>query len=146
MDCQLPDEHAQPRGQVEMSALTSKEVFSFACRTSWAPEWGETIYNRASAGQAKVDHFRHVRDAWPDTKFTDIRARKIGAPHSSERFIANARYRGMPDVRCGQRVKVGDSLGVIVGHNSSANFDVLFDSGRYAGMTLNVHPSEVVLI
>jgi hypothetical protein len=36
---------------------------------------------------------------------------------------------------------------VIVGHNSSANFDVLFDddSPRYAGNTLNVHPSEIKL-
>lgn len=124
---------------------TSNQVFSFACRTSWAPEWGETIYNRATSGQAKADHFRHVRDAWPDTKFTDIRVRKVGEPHSSERFIANAKYRGMPDVRCGQPVKVGDSHGTIVGHNSSANFDVLFHDGKYKGLTLNVHPMEVEL-
>jgi hypothetical protein len=120
-----------------------KPIYAFACRTTWAPEWGETIYNRATAGQAKADHFHEVRDAWCHTKFTDIRVRKVGAPHTSERFIDNAKYRGMPDVRCGQRVKVGDSFGTIVGHNSSANFDVLFDEGKYSGLTLNVHPSEV---
>lgn len=122
-------------------------VFAFACRVAWAPQWGETIYNRATAGQAKNDHYRHVHEAWENTKFTDIRVRKVGRPQSSERFIANATYRGMPEVRCGQRVKVGDALGTIVGHNSSANFDVLFDEGnKYSGLTLNVHPSEIQLV
>jgi hypothetical protein len=52
----------------------------------------------------------------------------------------------MPDVRCGQRVRVGKHVGVIVGHNSSANFNVLFGEGEYKGKTLNVHPAEVVVI
>lgn len=119
-------------------------VFAFACRVAWAPEWGETIYNRATAGQAKYDHFRHVHEAWENTKFTDIRARMVGRPQSSERFIDNARYRGMPDVRCGDRIRVGEACGTIVGHNASANFDVLFDEGgKYSGLTLSVHPSEI---
>lgn len=123
------------------------QVFAFACRMSWAPQWGETIYNTTSAGKAKAQHFRHVSEPWPDSKFTDVRCRKVGGPQSSERFIANAKYRGMPDVRCGQRVRVGDAgEGVIVGHNSSANFDVLFDTGKYAGQPLNCHPSTVELI
>ena len=115
------------------------EVFAFACRVAWAPQWGETIYNAASAGKAKLEHWRAVDDAWPGTKFTDVRARKIGAPHTSEAFRRNAQYRGMPDIKCGDRVLVGDRVGVVVGHNSSANFDVLFDSG----WRLNVHPSEI---
>lgn len=124
-----------------------KPIFSFACRTSWAPQWGETIYNSTSAGKAKVEHFYQVRDAWPDTKYTEIRVRKVGGPRTSERFRHNAAYRGMPDVKCGQRVKVGEAFGSIVGHNASANFDVLFDEGgKYGGMTLNVHPSEIELV
>jgi predicted short-subunit dehydrogenase-like oxidoreductase (DUF2520 family) len=44
-------------------------------------------------------------------------------------------------------VKVGESIGTIVGHNSSANFDVLFDyGGKYGGLTLSVHPSEMTVI
>lgn len=125
--------------------LPSDQLSSFACRVAWAPEWGETIYNRVTAGQAKHDHFRHVHDAWDNTKFTDIRVRKIGAPHTSQQFVRNAQYRGMPGVRCGDRVMVGDSAGTIAGHNSSANFNVLFHSGKYAGLTLNVHPSEIEL-
>lgn len=53
----------------------------------------------------------------------------------------------MPDVRCGQRVRVGDAEGTIVGHNDSANFDVLFDAGsRYGANVLNVHPGEMTLL
>lgn len=132
-----------------MSELLTKEtteqrVYAFACRTSWAPQWGETIYNTTSAGKAKLAHFQHVHDAWDSVKFTDIRARKIGPAHSSDEFKRNAHYRGMPDVRCGDSVKVSGCAGTIVGHNSSANFDVLFHDGKYAGQTLNVHPSELV--
>lgn len=129
------------------ATVGASPLFAFACRTSWAPQWGETIYNARTAGQAKVRHFWQVRDAWCDTKFTDIRCRKVGGPHTSERFKDNAKYRGMPDVRCGQRVRVGDhGDGVIVGHNASANFDVLFDTGRWAGQTLNCHPQSVELL
>lgn len=53
----------------------------------------------------------------------------------------------MPNVRCGQRVHVGEARGVIVGHNESANFSVLFDldSPKYPGAILSVHPGELVL-
>lgn len=121
-------------------------VFAFACSVTWAPDWGVSIINSTSAGKAKAAHFRSVHEAWEGTKFTEIRARKIGPAHTSECFIENAKYRGMPDVRCGQRVKVGEETGLIVGHNSSANFDVLFESGAYAGETLNVHPASVELL
>lgn len=105
------------------------------------------IVNARTAGQAKHDYHLDVRNAWPDVPYTAMRCRKIGAPHTSERFKHNARYRRMPDVRCGQRVKVGEARGVIVGHNESANFDVLFDadSPKYAGLKLNCHPSGVEL-
>lgn len=124
----------------------TKKVFSFSCRVTLAPQCGESVYNATTAGKAKLQHFYSVRDARPDTKYTEIRVRKVGAPHSSDNFIANAKYRGMPDLRCGQRVRVGDALGTIVGHNSSANFDVEFDDdSRYNGLRLSVHPSEIVL-
>ena len=119
------------------------DVFAFACSVAGVPRWGETICNRATAGQAKADHWRHVSDAWDGVKYTDIRVRKVGAPQSSDQFIRNARYRGLPSLRCGQAVRVNGSAGTVVGHNSSANFDVLFHDGKYKGMTLNVHPSEL---
>jgi hypothetical protein len=105
------------------------------------------VVNARSSGKAKSDYHRDVTDVWPDVQFTDMRCRKVGTPHTSEAFKRNAEYRGLPNIRCGQRVIVGKSHGVIVGHNASANLNVLFDDDapRYAGMTLNCHPCEVAM-
>jgi hypothetical protein len=109
-------------------------------------EWGQ-IVNARTRGKAKSDYLRDVRDAWPSVPYTAILCRKIGAPHTSLKFERNARYRGMPNLKCGQRVKVGEARGVIVGHNDSANLDVLFDddSPMYPGLTLNCHPNSIEL-
>lgn len=121
-------------------------VFAFLCRHKDQPEsMGRTI-NALTAGKARYEYFLEISEPCPDVRLIDILVRKVGAPHSSEQFIRNAMYRGMPDVRCGQRVCTNGSEGVIVGHNSSANFDVLFQSGDYAGLTLNVHPQEIELL
>jgi hypothetical protein len=121
-------------------------IFAFKCSVA-GTDWDQ-IVNHTTNGKAKSEYHRQVSDVWPDVKFTDIRAYKLGPAHTSERFVDNANYRGMPDVKCGQRVRVGESRGYIVGHNSSANFNVLFDEDdkRWPGTTLNVHPTEIVLI
>lgn len=121
------------------------EVFAFAVSvkgTNWT-----TMINARNRGSAKAEYWRDVRECW-DVPFTAMRARKIGEPYTSEGFIRNAAYRGLPNAHCGQRVMVGSASGVIVGHNSSANFDVLFDddSPRFAGMRLNVHPDDCKLV
>lgn len=122
------------------------EIYSFEVSVK-GTDWTRTV-NARTAGQAKSEYHRDLCDPWPDIPFTAIRCRKIGEPHTSERFNHNARYRGMPDVKCGQRVKVGEARGVIVGHNSSANFDVLFDgdSPKYAGLRLNCHPDSCEML
>jgi hypothetical protein len=122
------------------------KVFAFEVSVN-GTDWTRVI-NARSAGKAKYEYFLDVRDVWPNVSITAMRARKVGGPRTSEAFQRNARYRGVPDARCGQRVKVGDCCGVIVGHNSSANFDVLFDDDapRYAGLKLNVHPREIEIL
>lgn len=129
-----------------MKAEHTSRIFAFACSVA-GTNWGDEIINARTRGRAKYQYHRDVTDAWPDVPFTAIRARKIGEAHTSPDFIRNAQYRGLPAVRCGQRVTVGNARGLIVGHNSSANFDVLFDddSPRYAGETLNCHPNEVTI-
>ncbi len=105
------------------------------------------VVNHATAGRAKSEYLMDLRESWPDV-YTDLRAAKLGPCESTEAFKRVARYRGMPDVRCGQRVRVGGHLGVIVGHNDSCNFKILFDShtaASYAGLVLNVHPAGIVL-
>lgn len=121
------------------------EVYSFEVSVT-GTDWTKLI-NARSAGKAKAEYWRDVNDCW-DVPFTAIRVRKIGRPETSENFIRNAIYRGLPDVRCGQRVKVGNACGVIVGHNGSANFDVLFDedSPRFPNRRLNVHPADCELL
>jgi hypothetical protein len=134
---------------IDSSATVAKPVFAFAARVANAPEWGETIYNTTSAGRAKREHHLAVSEPWPDVKFTDIRVHKLGAPHTSEAFLRNAAYRGLPHARCGHQVELAlahgkIARGTIVGHNGSANFDVLFDEGTVlGGLRLNVHPAEL---
>lgn len=122
------------------------EVFAFEVSVR-DTDWTQ-IVNARRAGKAKADYWRDVHESWENVRYTDIRCRKIGRPHTSEQFKRNAEYRGMPDVRCGQRVLVGESQGVIVGHNSSANFDILFDDDapKYAGMVLNCHPDGIEIL
>ncbi len=107
-----------------------------------------SVVHAASAGKAKAHYWRHVTDPWPDIPFTAVRCRRLLAPQSSEEFIKVAVYRGLPDARCGDRVRVGRAVGTIVGYNCSANFDVLFDddSQDYAGERLNVHPASLTFI
>ena len=117
------------------------KLSAFACKLGWSED--ETIINALSAGKARYRFWLDVREPWPDTKLMDIKVRKVGGPHTSARFTANAIYRGIPDWKCGDAVTVGKESGLIVGHNSSANLDILFTSGQWNGQVMNVHPSDV---
>ena len=121
----------------------AKACYAFYVWVKSRPEFNRII-NARTAGKAKREYHLDLSESW-DIEFTELRVRKIGDCHSSDRFIENAKYRGVPGVRCGARVIVGNGRGVIVGHNSSANFNVLFDedSPEYPGETLNVHPGTV---
>lgn len=102
------------------------------------PEWPPTIVNARTAGQAKAMRHAGIADAWPDVPFTAMRARAVGAPQTSAAFRRVAEMRGRPEVRCGDRIVAGERAGTIVGHNDSANWNVLFDDGTVG----NVHPGE----
>lgn len=119
-----------------------REVFAFEVSVK-GTEWTRVV-NASTSGQAKAWYHAEVSDPWPEIPFTAIRCRKLGPAQSSEEFLRNAEYRGVPEVRCGQRVLVGKARGVIVGHNSSANFDVLFDadSPLFPNVRCNVHPAQ----
>ena len=133
-----------PKGQ-GLPAPACSPVFAFEVSVK-GTDWTQ-IVNARTPGKAKREYHRSVVDAWPDVPFTAMRCRKIGRPHTSELFRHNARYRGMPDVECGHRVTVNGNAGTIVGHNESANFNVLFDDDaeKYAGLTLSVHPQDICL-
>lgn len=115
------------------------DLHAYECRLRGENE-GQVIHER-SRNRAKGEYLLRIRDVCPDAKYTDIRVRCIGSPKTSERFLKTARYRGVPFARIGMRVSVGGEYGVLVGTNSAANFDVLFDEkSRYKGMVLNCHP------
>ncbi len=115
-------------------------VFAFECRFADFPP--RTI-NTLTRGKARYEYLLDIRDSYSDATFADISVRKIGPAHTSSAFIRTAQYRGMPDARCGDPVVVNGRSGFIVGHNDSANFDVLFVSGDWTGAVLNCHPGDI---
>jgi hypothetical protein len=114
-------------------------VSAFECRFDG---FVSTI-NAGSAGKARYEYLLSVRESYPDATFADIRVRKVGPAHTSAAFLRTAKYRGIPDLRCGEAVTVNERSGFVVGHNDSANFDVLFADGDWKDCVLNVHPSEL---
>lgn len=121
--------------------MSAGEVFAFEVSVK-GNEWSQIVH-ATTRGQAKARYYRDVTDPYPDLPYTLIRARKVGRPRTSEEFIRVAVYRGLPKLRCGDRVVACGHAGVVVGHNDSANFDVLFDPGTpYGGQVGNVHPGD----
>jgi len=118
--------------------------------TSWyqcwhcnTPDCTQRIAAR-TRGKAKREFLDYISDPWPDIPYTEIRARKIGPITQAIEdpdFARTAEYRGVPFARLGGIIEVGGDRGRIVGKNSSANFDVLFESGQHKGFTLNCHPN-----
>lgn len=147
----MNDDVSRPAVGVPLHGLVGRpvpkrEVFAWECNVR-GKNWQRTI-NHLTAGKARYEYLLDLRDAWPDATFADITVRKLGPAHTSEAFKRTATYRGMPGLTCGQRVEVSSggqrALGVIVGHNDSASFDVLFDEDTYfKGGVGNVHPSEL---
>lgn len=105
----------------------------------------EEIVNGESASKVRYRYLLDVREAYQELTFKHIRVRLVGPPVTTERFLHNAKYRGIPGVRCGDRVTMrgGKEHGIVVGHNSSANLDILFEDGPHAGQVMNVHPAGV---
>ena len=113
----------------------------YECSVKGAP-WGPSCIYAFTAGEAKAEYPRRVRDPWPDVKFTDIRCSVLPGLPSDDNTKSVADYRGV-GVCIGTNVEFGKSRGVIVGANCSANFDVLVTAGEYCGLRMNVHPANL---
>lgn len=105
------------------------------------PDFRHTI-NATTRGRAKREYYRILRDAWPDTRYIDLRAEVLGDPQSTPEFIRCAEARGLPNLRCGAAVRVGSEIGVVVDYDLSQNFKVEFLDGR----RLHVHPAYLALV
>lgn len=118
--------------------MTPAPLRSWAVSTTWFPEHSSIVVAR-SRGAAKYRHWLHVSDAWQELPFTSMRARAVEGFVASDRFRACMEYRGVPFARVGMTVKLDDgATGTIVGHNASANLDVIFDG---SDQVLNCHPA-----
>ena len=111
------------------------ELRAYACGIKGME--GSQIMNARSRGKAKSSFLCSLD---MDIPYTSIRCKDAGAPLTSERFMENARYRNIPFAYVGMRVEVDGKPGVITGHNSSANLNVLFDDGQQS----NCHPNWMV--
>lgn len=100
------------------------------------------VVNARSLGAAKYACYLLWSDVDPDLRITVMRARKLGAPVTSDSHKRTMQMRARPELEAGVRVLVDGKPGVIVGANHSANFDVLLDGQKYS---VNVHPMEIDL-
>ena len=77
----------------------------------------------------------------------EFAAEAIAELEAAKREAARSHAVAIPTFYCAASEREGgEHEGLIAGHNSSANFDVLFTSGPWTGKTLNVHPSEVTVL
>lgn len=128
--------------------LKSAEVraYEVGLKDDHEGKYASVVY-ALSAGKAKYERLLSIWDAWGkdgtwngnSISFAILTCRAVGEfqPLSLHR---TATYRGLEFVRAGMAVEVGGSRGVVVGSNSSANFDVTFTEGKHKGETLSCHP------
>lgn len=126
------------RKMLEAAAIQGVYAFEVGLRG----EPNRSTVNSITLGKAKAEFLHSIQDFWPGAKFTDVVGRRVGPAYTSAAFLRTAKYRGMPDLRCGDSVTVNGRRGFVVGHNDSANFDVLFAEGDWKGCVLNCHPCD----
>lgn len=103
------------------------------------------IIHHESAGKAKYQFFLDVIDVYPDLKYTQITACRVGVEPDNmvhRDFIRTATMREVPFAKIGMLVEVDGCKGQIAGNNSSANFNILFLEGQRKGQVLNCHPNS----
>ena len=116
----------------------NKELRQYECslgRNHWES------YNATSYGKAKSQFMRDIADCVDKDAYKHIKCRVVGPVYTSDDFKRMAETRNIPFAYCGMVVKVGGTTGVIVGHNSSVNINVLFSDGPMKGKVGNCHPN-----
>ncbi len=134
---------AVERASVAGGAGMNDKIRAFACSVKGA-DWGETTVHALTRSKARYRYWREVREPWPGVTLMNINVRMLGAPRNTPEFEHTKKYRGV-SFNIGDRVRVGESEGFVVDRNDSANFQIEFVSGPYAGGLLSAHPSEIVV-
>jgi hypothetical protein len=110
---------------------------AYECWPYQKPDWVRVVYAE-SRGKAKAERLRDLNECC-DFLYTDMACRvlkRFSYNESAEAFANNAKYRCIQFAYLGMAVEVEGKRGMIVGHNDSANLDVLFENGN----VLNCHP------
>lgn len=97
----------------------------------------EWTVSAPTAGNAKYRKWLDITESYPDVQITAMRARRmVTEPVEPPGFRRVVESRGIGFARIGMKVQLdGGEFGRIVGHNDSANLDVLV-----GGAVCNVHP------
>lgn len=119
--------------------MATQRVYAYECGIR-GTEWTSVVH-ASSAGKARYRYLLEVGDTNDGLSFKDITVRSLGNPITDAEFERTAKYRGVPFAKIGMRVECEGSAGLIVGKNSSANFNVLFTFGRHQGCVMNCHPN-----
>lgn len=73
----------------------STEVFAFEVWHKDRKEWARTV-NERTASRARYDYFLDLHECYEDTKYVDIRSKKVGKPRANEGFERTAKYNCHP--------------------------------------------------
>ena len=113
------------------------ELLAYGCSLD-GKNWSS--YNATSYGKAKSMFLQDLDGCCGDC-FRSIKCKKAGRPYTTDEFKRNAEYRNVEFAYCGMVIDINGRKGVIVGHNDSANLNILFTEGEYKGKVLNCHPN-----
>ena len=122
----------------EVECVVSAPLRSYSVWVAPHDDWAQNVV-ASSAGKAKRQLQIALGDL--DIDYCDIRCRVQPDFVTDDEFKRTAEYRGVCFAKIGMRVEVGNKTGVIVGKNSSANFNVLFDGDTHP---LNCHPNWMI--
>lgn len=117
-----------------------RQSFILQCFRKFGQVHSSHLYQNCTTSHPRPQHL--ILDSQvSDALYTAIRCRKTGSPKAIEAFQQVANYRGIPFAKIGMRVEVDGEKGLIMGHNSSANFNILFLDGCFKNRVLNCQPN-----
>jgi hypothetical protein len=101
-------------------------------------DWVKSVY-ALTRSKARYQYWKDVVEVWDGVKLANVTARAVPIYVSQDtRNVFEAR--GIPEAFIGMTVEVDGKEGFIVGVNSSANLDVMFEAGTKQESIGNCHP------
>ena len=116
-------------------------VFGFRITSTWWPDIIEVNAFSMSAARSRI--WRDAKEHWPTMPFSEVKARKLAGPVTTDTLRHVQTYRGRPDLVAGALVSKDGSLrGRVIGACSGACFNVLSADGQ----GWSVHPNDLTVV